>query len=108
MRNRSLKPYLGYEHAAKSHSGTEADAEAHGDNFVVGTKVDGYKGQPDNTGSVHGKGNVLSLIEISWDVAGLRGRDRVRKKVLGNIHKFLYCNVVLYCDFYRSVDSALN
>lgn len=75
-----LQPYLGYEHTAKGHSGTEADTEAHGDNFVVGAKVDGYKGQPDNAGGVHGKGNVLSLIEISWDVAGLEERDKMKER----------------------------
>lgn len=32
---KKLWTYLGYEHAAQSHSGTEADTEAHGDNFVV-------------------------------------------------------------------------
>lgn len=85
--------YLGYEHAAQSHSGTEADTEAHGDNFVVGTKVDGYKGQPDDTGGVHGKGNVLSLIEISWDVAGLGERESVSKQI-----NFLFV-VELFCRF---------
>lgn len=66
-----FQPYLGYKHAAQSHRGTEADTEAHSDNFVVGAKVDRYKGQPDDAGGVHGKGNVLSLIEIGWDIAGL-------------------------------------
>ena len=85
-----LQPYLGYEHAAQRHSGTEADTEAHGDNFVVRAKVDGYEGQPYNTGGVHGKGNVLSLVEISWDVAGLGERDRVREKVT-------FLNIVFGC-----------
>lgn len=66
-----LHPYLGYEHAAQRHRGAEAYTEAHGDNFVVGAKVDGYKRQPDDTGGVHGKSNVLSLVEISWDIASL-------------------------------------
>ena len=67
--------YLGHKHAAQCHSCTEADTEAHRDDFVVGTKVDGYKGQPDNTGGVHGKGNVLSFIEIGRDIAGLYERE---------------------------------
>lgn len=86
-----LWTYLGYEHAAQSHSGTEADTEAHGDNFVVGAEVDGYKGQPDNTGGVHGEGNVLSLVEISWDVAGLR-----RGKELQTMSKHSYISL-LFC-----------
>lgn len=72
----NLQPYLGYEHTAQSHSGAQADTEAHGDDFVVGTKVDGYKGQPDYTCGVHGEGDVLCLIEISRDVAGLGVRER--------------------------------
>lgn len=74
-----VNPYLGNKHTAQSHSGTEADTEAHGDNLVVGTKVDGYKCQPDNTCGVHGKGNVFSLIEISWNVAGLK-RQREQER----------------------------
>lgn len=84
-----LWTYLGYEHAAQSHSGTEADTEAHGDDFVVGTKVDGYKGQPDNTGGVHGKGNVLCLVEISRDVACLGEREGAREKT--EVSKYYCC-----------------
>lgn len=77
------QPYLRHKHAAQCHGRTEADTEAHRDDFVVGTKVDWYKGQPDDTGGVHGKGNVLSLIEIGRDVAGLYEREN--KKVQENI-----------------------
>lgn len=65
------QPYLGHKHAAQCHSRTEADTEAHRYDFVVGTKVDRYKGQPDDASGVHGKGNVLSLIEIGRDITGL-------------------------------------
>lgn len=81
------KSYLGHEHAAQCHRGTETDTEAHGDNLVVGTKVNGNKGQPDDAGGVHGKSNVLSLIEISWDIAGLEERESGRKCK----ETFLYC-----------------
>lgn len=71
-------PYLGHKHAAQCHSRTEANTEAHRDDFVVGTEVDGYKSQPDDTGGVHGKGNVLSLIEIGRDIAGLYKRENIK------------------------------
>lgn len=64
-------PYLGYKHAAQGHSRTEADTEAHRDDLVVGAEVDGYEGQPDDAGGIHGKGYVLGLIEIGRDIAGL-------------------------------------
>lgn len=76
------QPYLRHKHAAQCYGGTEADAEAHRDDFVVGTEVDGYKCQPDDTGGVHGKCNVLSLIEIGRDIAGLKEREN--KKVQEN------------------------
>lgn len=77
------QPYLGHKHTAQRHGCTEADTEAHRDDFVVGTKVDGYKGQPDDTGGVHGKGNVLSLIEIGRDISGLQRENKnLQKKKL--------------------------
>lgn len=105
-----LQPYLGYKHAAQSHGGTEADTEAHGDNFVVGPKVDGYKGQPDNTGGVHGEGNVLSLIEISWDVAGLEERDKRKRgrQSVSNIQAFSICCRFFFCVFNHKLLQVLN
>lgn len=76
-------PYLGYKHAAQSHSGAEADAEAHGDNFVVGAEVDGHKSQPDDAGGVHGEGDVLRLVEISRDIAGLKERESETQRIGG-------------------------
>lgn len=66
-----LVSYFRDKHAAESHCGTEAHAKAHSYDLVIRAEVNGHKGQPDNTGGVHGKGNVLGLIEISWHVASL-------------------------------------
>lgn len=65
--------HLGGEHASQCHSYTQADREGCGDDLVVGAKIDGHKGQPYDTGSVHCEGNVFSLIKISWDVPRLEG-----------------------------------
>lgn len=63
--------YLWHKHAAESHCGTEADTKTHGYDLVVGAKVNRNKGQPDDTGGVHGKGNIFGLIKISWYITGL-------------------------------------
>ena len=68
-----LRAHLGGEHAAQRHGGAEADAEAHGDDLVVGAEVDGHEGQPDDAGGVHSEGDVLGLVEVGRNVAGLRG-----------------------------------
>lgn len=41
--------------------------------IVVGTKVDGYKGQPDNTSAVHCKANILGFVEVLGDFPRLEG-----------------------------------
>ena len=33
---------------------------------MVGSKEDGYKGQPDDAGGVHGEPYVLGLVEVFW------------------------------------------
>lgn len=76
-------PHLGHKHAAESHRGTEADAEAHGDYFVVGAKVDGNKRQPYNTGGVHGECNVLGLVKIGRNIAGLRKEKKGKTSIVG-------------------------
>lgn len=63
--------YLWDKHAAESHCGTETNTKAHGYDLVVGAKVNRDKGQPDDTGGVHGKGNILRLIKICWDITSL-------------------------------------
>lgn len=63
--------HLRHKHAAQCHRGTEADREAHGDDFIVAAKVDWHKGQPYNAGGVHCEGDILGLVEVSWDVSGL-------------------------------------
>lgn len=60
------------EHTAESHRHTETHGEGRGDDLVVGAKVNRHKGQPDNTGSVHGEGDVLGLVEVGRDVAGFK------------------------------------
>ncbi len=60
------------EHAAESHRHTEAHGERCGDDLVVGAEVDRHKGQPDNTGGVHGEGDVLGLVEVGRDVASFK------------------------------------
>lgn len=69
-------PYLWDKHAAESHRGTEADTEAHGDDLVVGAKVNRNKGQPDDTSGVHGKGNILGLIKIGRNITSLQESRR--------------------------------
>lgn len=87
-----LQTYLGCKHTAKGHSSAEADTEAHGDDFVIGAKVDGNEGQPDNAGGVHGEGNVLRLIEISRNVTGLEEKEKHKQKtslfILGAVIRF--------------------
>lgn len=63
--------YLWYKHAAEGHRGAEADTKAHGDDLVVGAKVNRHKGQPDDASGVHGEGDVLGLVEISWNISSL-------------------------------------
>ena len=65
--------YLRREHAAQRHGDTQADGEGGGDDLVVGAKVDGHEGQPDDAGGVHGEGDVLGLVEVSRHVARLEG-----------------------------------
>lgn len=65
--------HLGCEHAAQSHRDTQADGEGRGDDLVVGAKIDGYEGQPDDARGVHRKGNVFGLVEVGRDVACLEG-----------------------------------
>lgn len=85
--------YLGDKHAAESHCGTEADTKAHGYDLVVGAKVNWNKGQPDDTGGVHGEGNVLGLIKISWYITSLCGKREYvyfkagRGKVKRTVHR---------------------
>lgn len=65
--------YLWCEHTTQSYSHTEAHREGCGNDLVVAAKVDGHKRQPDNTGGVHGEGNVFSFVEVCRDVASLEG-----------------------------------
>lgn len=65
--------YLRREHAPQCHRYTQADREGCGYDLVVGAKIDGHKGQPDDAGSVHCKGNIFSLIKIGRDVPRLEG-----------------------------------
>ncbi len=73
LRFRQDNVNLRHEHAAQSHSGAQADGEAHGDGLVVGAEVNGHKGQPDDAGGVHGEGDVLCFIKIGWNIARLEG-----------------------------------
>ena len=66
-----LMANLGGEHAAQGHGGTQADTEAHGDDFVVGAEVDGHECQPDDAGGVHGEGNILGFVEVGGHVSSL-------------------------------------
>lgn len=65
--------HLGSEHAPQGHRHTEAHCEASRDDLVVAPKVNGHESQPDDAGSVHGEGNVFSLIEVGGHIAGLEG-----------------------------------
>jgi len=65
--------HLRGEHAAQSHRHAEAHGERRGDDLVVAAEVDGHKRQPDDARGVHGEGDVLGLVEIRRDVAGLEG-----------------------------------
>lgn len=65
--------HLGCEHAAQCHCYTQADGEGCGYDLVIRAKVDWHEGQPDDAGSVHGKGNVFSLIKIGGHVPRLEG-----------------------------------
>lgn len=78
-----FRSYLGNKHTAESHRGTEADTKAHGYDFIVWTKVNGNKGQPDYAGCIHGKGNILGLIKISWYVTSLwkKNKNEIHKAV---------------------------
>lgn len=38
---------------------------------IVGTEVDGKKGQPYDAGRVHGESNVFSFVEVLWDLSRL-------------------------------------
>lgn len=60
------------EHAAESHRHAETHREGRGDDLVVGAEVNRHKGQPDNTGGVHGEGNVLCLVEVGRDIASFK------------------------------------
>lgn len=70
------------KHTAESHCGTETDTKTHGYDLVIRAKVNRYKGQPDDTGGVHGEGNILGLVEISWNVASLLRNIVIFKTVL--------------------------
>ena len=42
---------------------------------MVGPKEDGYEGEPDDAGGVHGEADVLGLVEVGGDLPGLDGVD---------------------------------
>ena len=42
---------------------------------VVGPEEDGYEGEPDDAGGVHGEADVLGLVEVGGDLPGLDGVD---------------------------------
>lgn len=65
--------HLRSEHAPQSHCHAQAHCETGGDDLVVAPEIDGHKGQPDDTGGVHGECNVLGLVEIGGHVASLEG-----------------------------------
>lgn len=65
--------HLRSKHAPQGHRHTEAHREAGSDDLVVAPKVNGNESQPDDAGSVHGEGDVFSLIEVGGHVAGLEG-----------------------------------
>lgn len=39
--------------------------------IVVGAEVDGHEGQPDDARRIHGEADVLGLVEVLRDLAGL-------------------------------------
>lgn len=80
--------YLRDKHAAESHRCTETYTKAHSDDLIIRAKVNGYKGQPDDTSGVHGKGNVLGLIEVSWHISSL-----LKKKTKGNVRQLYLGNL---------------
>ena len=42
---------------------------------MVGPEEDGYEGEPDDAGGVHGEADVLGLVEVGGDLPGLDGVD---------------------------------
>lgn len=74
-----LVSYFRDKHAAEGHRGAKTHAKTHGYDLIIGAEVNGHKGQPDNTGGVHGKGNILGLIEISWHVTSLWEKKENKK-----------------------------
>lgn len=65
--------HLWCKHTAQGYSHTEAYREWRCYDFVVATKVDWHKCQPDYTCGVHGEGNVLRFVEICRYIACLEG-----------------------------------
>lgn len=56
---------------------------------VVGAEVDRHEGEPDDAGGVHGEANVLGLVEVLRDLAGLervQGAHQYQEHVVDEGH----------------------
>ena len=60
-----------HEKKEQGDRGAEADAQGHGQDFLVTAKVDWQKGQPDHARRVHAEPDKLGLVEILRQIASL-------------------------------------
>ena len=76
LRSQQNDVELWHEKKEQGDRGAEADAQGHGQDFLVTAKVDWQKGQPDHARRVHAEPDKLGLVKILRQIAGL---DRVHR-----------------------------